>query len=197
MFGLRNRGQLAQAIQDEFENLTATLSAFLDVAHNEDGSLRTADPSLAVISVGDIIMHGSSTVRSGFLLCDGSQKSRLTYNALFNEIGTTYGSGDGSTTFNVPDLRQRFPLGKAVSGTGSVLGSTGGAIDHTHTGGSHTHPFTTGAPSSTGTAATGGGVGIATNTHDHSGTTGASGAGVTGAENPPFTTLNFIIFAGV
>jgi microcystin-dependent protein len=82
-------------------------------------------------------------------MCDGSAVSRETYAALFAVISTTYGAGNGSTTFNVPDMRQRFPLGKAASGTGATLGSTGGAINHTHTGGtisgstanesSHTH----------------------------------------------------------
>lgn len=75
----------------------------------------------------------------GYLLADGSAISRTTYARLFSVIGTTYGVGDGATTFNLPDLRQRFPLGKAASGTGNTLGATGGQIDHTHTGPSHTH----------------------------------------------------------
>lgn len=65
-------------------------------------------------------------------MCDGAAVSRTTEAALFAVIGTAYGAGDGSTTFNVPDLRQRFPLGKAAAGTGSTLGGTGGAIDHVH-----------------------------------------------------------------
>jgi microcystin-dependent protein len=56
-----------------------------------------------------------------------------------------YGNGDGSTTFNVPDMRQRFPLGKATSGTGAALGSTGGAIDMTVTIPAHYHGMGTGA----------------------------------------------------
>lgn len=79
---------------------------------------------------------------TGYLICNGAAVSRTTYSALFTTIGTTFGVGDGSTTFNVPDLRQRFPLGKAASGTGSLWGNingVGGNIDHTHTGGAHTH----------------------------------------------------------
>lgn len=79
---------------------------------------------------------------SKHILLQGQNISRSTYADLFSLWGTTYGSGDGSTTFGVPDLRQRFPLGKAASGTGVTLGSTGGAIDHTHTGPSHTHDYT-------------------------------------------------------
>ena len=80
-----------------------------------------------------------ATAPANWLLCDGSAVSRTTYADLFAVCGETYGAGNGSTTFNVPDLRQKFPLGKAASGTGSTLGGTGGAIDHTHTGPSHTH----------------------------------------------------------
>ena len=65
-------------------------------------------------------------------ICDGRAISRSANATLFSTIGTTYGIGDGSTTFNVPDMRQKFALGKAASGTGSSLGATGGAIDHNH-----------------------------------------------------------------
>lgn len=81
---------------------------------------------------GAITAWSTATAPSGYLLCDGSAVSRTTYATLFGVIGTVYGPGDGSTTFNVPDLRQRFILGKAASGTGSALAGTGGAIDHTH-----------------------------------------------------------------
>ena len=84
---------------------------------------------------GDIIMTGRTTARAGWFLCDGDAVNRTTYVALFTAIGTSFGVGDGSTTFNVPDMRQRFPLGQAVSGTGATLGGTGGLIDHTHTWG--------------------------------------------------------------
>src|SRR5690606_38194219 len=85
---------------------------------------------------------GGTSAPSGWLLCDGAAVSRNTYARLFSVLGTTYGAGDGNSTFNLPDLRQRFPLGKAASGTGSTLGATGGAIDHTHSGPSHTHSMT-------------------------------------------------------
>lgn len=92
---------------------------------------------------GMIVATGRATVPSIFwLMCDGSAVSRTTYANLFTAIGTTYGVGDGLTTFNVPDLRGRFPLGKAAAGTGNTLGTNGGALDHTHTGPSHTHTYT-------------------------------------------------------
>lgn len=76
---------------------------------------------------------------AGWLLCDGSAVSRATYAALFAVIGTTYGNGNGSTTFNLPDRRGRFGLGKAAAGTGSVLGSSGGTLDHNHSVPAHAH----------------------------------------------------------
>lgn len=82
--------------------------------------------------VGTLIMWPTNTPPHSFLICNGAAVSRTTYSELFALIGTTFGAGDGSTTFNLPDFRQRFPLGKAASGTGSALGETGGAIDHTH-----------------------------------------------------------------
>jgi microcystin-dependent protein len=106
-------------------------------------SVPTAQP-------GFLQPYAGSSAPSGWLMCDGSAISRTQYANLFAVIGVTYGVGDNVTTFNIPDLRQRFPLGKAASGTGSTLGSTGGAIDHTHTlsgstanESSHTHGITT------------------------------------------------------
>ena len=74
--------------------------------------------------VGTIKPWGKATAPNGYLLCDGSAVSRTTYADLFTVIGTTYGTGDNSTTFNVPDLQGKFPQGK--SGT-TNLATTGGA----------------------------------------------------------------------
>src|SRR5690606_40101311 len=91
---------------------------------------------------GAIVAYGGTDAPTGWLFCHGQEVSRTTYARLFAVIGTTYGAGDGSTTFNLPDLRQRFPLGKAASGTGSTLGETGGQINHTHRGFLHVHAMT-------------------------------------------------------
>lgn len=90
------------------------------------------------LPVGAGLLWYSDTAPSSFLICDGSSLSRATYAKLFAVLGTTYGSADANS-FNLPDLRQRFPLGKAASGTGNSLAGTGGAIDHTHTSAAHTH----------------------------------------------------------
>jgi len=85
--------------------------------------------------VGAIVMWGKSVPPTGWLIADGSAISRTTYADLFGILGTTFGAGNGSTTFNIPDLSDRFPGGK-----GATLGSiaaTGGTFSHSHAAGSY------------------------------------------------------------
>lgn len=83
---------------------------------------------------GAIQAYGGSSAPTGYLLCDGSAVSRSTYADLFTAIGTTYGAGDGSTTFNIPNLKGRVPVGRDSAQTEfDVLGETGGAKTHTLT----------------------------------------------------------------
>lgn len=78
--------------------------------------------------VGAIIDYAGSTAPAGWLLCDGSAVNRTTYSDLFSAIGTTYGSGDGSSTFNVPDTKGLVTMGyDATNSYCNVLGKTGGA----------------------------------------------------------------------
>lgn len=74
-------------------------------------ALQTGDSISASDFIGMIWPYAGSSAPTGFLLCDGSAVSRATYAALFGLIGVTYGAGDGSTTFNVPDLRSSVLLG--------------------------------------------------------------------------------------
>ena len=85
--------------------------------------LADAVSSGELTATATIKMWGKGTVPDGWLECDGSAVSRTTYSALFAEIGTNFGVGDGSTTFNLPNLQDNVPIGK--SGT-KALGSTGG-----------------------------------------------------------------------
>lgn len=89
--------------------------------------------------VGEIVAHASTSTPVGFLPCDGAAVSRTTYSALFAVIGTIWGAGDGSTTFNVPNLARRTMVGKGGTGSGTLgnaVGNTGGAetvnLAHTH-----------------------------------------------------------------
>jgi len=73
----------------------------------------------ADVPVGTIMPYGGSNPVDGFLLCQGQAVSRTTYSELFAVIGTSFGSGDGSTTFNVPDLREATTKGIGLSGKSS------------------------------------------------------------------------------
>ena len=86
---------------------------------------------------GGIIMFGGSSAPTGWLLCAGAAVSRTTYAALFAVIGTAFGVGDGSTTFNVPNFARRVPVGAGGSGTGTLGNAVG------NTGGEETHVLTT------------------------------------------------------
>ena len=89
--------------------------------------------------IGEVRIYGGATAPDGWLLCNGAAISRAVYADLFAVVGTTFGAGNGSTTFNIPDLQDRFPIGK--SGT-KALGSTGGTVEslaHSHTVDSHDH----------------------------------------------------------
>lgn len=82
---------------------------------------------------GSVTQYAGSAAPTGWLFCDGAEVSRTTYAALFAVVGTTFGSGNGSSTFNLPDLKGRVPVGKAVTGTFANLAATGGAETHTLT----------------------------------------------------------------
>ena len=84
--------------------------------------------------VGSISLFAGTTAPNGWLICDGSAVSRTTYANLFSVIGTTYGSGDGSTTFNIPNLKGKVPVGLDSSDTSfDTIGETGGEKAHTLT----------------------------------------------------------------
>jgi len=84
--------------------------------------------------VGNVQMSASDSIPNGWLLCDGAPLSRSTYAQLFNAIGVVYGAGDGSTTFNVPDMSGRVAVGKdSAQSEFNSLGEIGGAKTHTLT----------------------------------------------------------------
>ena len=112
------------------------------------------------IPTATIVPWSSASVPSGFLECNGANVSRSTYSALFAIIGTTYGAGDGSSTFGLPDLQDNVAVGKSnnkalastggantVTSTGNVGGSTANATLSTPQLASHSHSFPVGNPS--------------------------------------------------
>lgn len=110
----------------------------------EDRVLLLPDTSGSLVPPGSLLMFAGGAAPTGYLVCDGAAVSRTTYDVLFAAVGTTWGAGDGTTTFNLPDLRGRGPLG---AGTGAgltprTLGVSSGAETVTLTSAempSHTH----------------------------------------------------------
>ena len=83
--------------------------------------LTPADIVDKIIPTSTILPFAGSTVPNGWLLCNGAGVSRVTFSALFAKIGTTFGDGDGSTTFNVPDLRDRYIIGANANALGAYI----------------------------------------------------------------------------
>ena len=128
---------------------------------------------LTLVPSGGIITYAGASAPSGWFLCDGSVVSQTTYADLFTAIGTTFNTGgEGVGNFRLPDLRQKFVLGKAASGTGAILGETGGAIDHNHSVPAHFHAMGAGAD----LAITSSGTHTTAIDHDHGAFTSGAGS---------------------
>lgn len=89
--------------------------------------------------IGMVKWYAGNTAPEGYLFCDGSAISRVLYKSLFDVIGTTYGSGDGETTFNLPNLKSRTIIGYEGGMSGVDLGVTGGIWWQTLTQGQVPH----------------------------------------------------------
>jgi microcystin-dependent protein len=155
--------------------------------------------ALAVPS-GAMLQWPTATAPTGFLLCSGAAVSRTIYSALFAVIGTTFGAGDGSTTFNLPDFDNRFAVGAgdlyAVAATGGSKDAVVVSHTHTATDSGHTHTYSP--------AVTGGGFlgGTSSYSITGSGTTASGTANITVASSgesgtnknlPPYLSVYFII----
>jgi len=96
-------------------------------ADTQAGNIRLHDGSkaggyvVASMPVGSIIPFAGTTIPDGYLLCDGSAISRTTYSSLFAAIGTTYGEGDGNSTFNMPNFNNRTLQGSGINSLGVTL----------------------------------------------------------------------------
>ena len=168
--------------------------------------------------LGSMVFYGGSSTPSGWLLCNGTAINRTTYSGLFSVVGTTFGVGDGSTTFNLPDFQDSFPIGVKTAtydlgdtgGSSTVVLSTGNLPAHTHTlttDGAHTHTlecYTAGSGGSRilvyASKRTLGTVGeSAVNDHTHGGATGNTGGNPPDSVDilPAYIALNFLILHGI
>lgn len=142
-----------------------------------------AVPSLVTgVPTGTISMFGGATAPAGWLNCDGAAVSRTIFSDLFAIVGTTYGAGDGAATFNLPDLRLRFPRGV---GSGVPLGSSADTNSHDHTvSEEHSHLVTTvvasGNHAHTHGSGNYGGNAVAVGNHTHRTNTNTTGGGTSG-----------------
>ncbi len=149
-------GEIAKTEWNEEHDLTMATARLLGRTTAGDGaaeeisvgsglSLSGGELVATGVPPGSLMAYAGTTEPTGWLLCYGQAVSRTTYADLFAAIGTTYGVGDGSTTFTLPDLRGRVIAGQddmggvsanrltGLSGgvDGDVLGATGGAESHT------------------------------------------------------------------
>lgn len=171
----------------------------------------------AAVPVGQMVPYGGATAPSTWLLCYGQAVSRATYALLFTAIGTTFGAGDGMTTFNVPDLRGRAAFGqddmggpsagRVTTGVSGIDGATVGASGGNQAQQAHSHTLFTQSDGTTtynqvlGTGGAQSGFLTPFTTTATSGAANPVYAGNTGAGGsqnmPPTLITNYIIYAGV
>lgn len=129
----------AADVMADFNAIVSQVNGLLD-ATNLAESIRNA-----LIPTGSVMATARSTAPTGYLLCQGQAISRTTYAVLFAAIGTTHGNGDGTTTFNLPDLRGRVPVGVDAGANrvpaNNILGQSAGHYNmqiHQHANGGGT-----------------------------------------------------------
>jgi microcystin-dependent protein len=178
-------------------SLGHTVTGTCSVSGTTTAANLTSSGAIGFLPAGTISFYGNATAPTGWLPCNGAAVSRTTYASLFANIGTAYGSGDGSTTFNVPTSARNTLVGSGGSGTGTLgntVGSTGGSETHTLTlgeMGSHTHTWSQ-TTTFTGTYTTGTGSRITGST---AGVTGSAGGGGSHNNMQPSLVMLMIIKA--
>lgn len=223
------QAQVDELYSTQADQISAIDAASIDSASiDEDGNFTLTRKDASVINAGQVIssptgsivMYGGLSAPTGWLLCNGTAVSRTTYSELFALIGTRFGIGDNSTTFNLPNLIQKFPRMDPAN-----VGIAGGTDTHSHAIPNHDHNLEggsvmaharariiTGSPdrihmqqnsappnwNSTHTATPSSASAVVTTSIDNAVTVGGMTAqtGLTGASDthvPPYLNLNFII----
>jgi len=165
------------------------------------GSQKTGSPTLSTMPAGVIMAYAGTTAPLGFLFCDGSAVSRTGYASLYTAISGTFGIGDGSTTFNLPDLRGRTIIGLGTNASVNALALSDGVAvanrrpQHRHTPHQHTPAsggsfFTNGSAPAANVTAGGGQYQLDPNTNLKD---GGSGVATDSLDSPAFLVTNYII----
>ena len=118
-------GVIGERIAPVEQALTGKIDEKAEVNHTHGQyaeSASVAEQISAAMPAGTVIAYAGSTAPEGFITCNGAAVSRTTYSALFTAIGTLYGEGDGTSTFNLPDLTGRVVQGSATAGTALAAG---------------------------------------------------------------------------
>jgi microcystin-dependent protein len=130
MDGVRG-DQIAAIDAATIETAGVDASGHLTLTRKDAGVI---DAGVVGAPTGSVVMYGAVSAPPGWLLCDGMAVSRATYPDLWALLGTRFGAGDGSTTFNVPNMQARFPRMDTAA-----LATAGGSAAHTHTMNGHDH----------------------------------------------------------
>lgn len=170
--------------------------------YDDNGVWKTLNIKVTdTLPVGTIIPYAGTTIPSNYMKCEGQELSRIEYDILFNAIGTTYGVGDGTTTFNLPNLKGRVITGIDSNDTDfDTLGETGGEKVHTLTVDempSHAHEqLAVTNPNSGGSGIRGtynGQEGDGMSRYPTNAQTGTTGGGEPHNNLQPYIVLNYII----
>ena len=113
LFVTKTDANSTYATKEELNSAKTSVPTKTSDLTNDSGFITGA----SLLPIGSYIQFAGSQAPEGFLVCNGGAISRTTYSQLFAVIGTTYGSGNGSTTFNLPNLTNRFLQGSTTSGT--------------------------------------------------------------------------------
>ncbi len=139
----KSAGDAATAAQ--YNALRTDLNDLLDLLFGADSPTDTWNVPEGLRMTGVVTPYAGSSAPTGWLIADGSAISRATYVDLFTLVGTTYGAGNGTTTFNLPNLKGKVPVGRDAAQTEfDTLSETGGAKTHTLITAempSHTHSY--------------------------------------------------------